>query len=107
MTEPRATPLISAEALAGGLADPALRLADVRWYHSDPERGRREYGAGHLPGAVFVDLDHDLSAERGRGRHPLPDPRAFARRMGELGFGDEHTIVVYDDAGGTVAARLW
>lgn len=107
MSETRTTPLIHAAALAGRLGEPALRLADVRWYLGDPTRGRREFDAGHLPGAVFVDLDHDLSAEHGRGRHPLPEPGALARRMGRLGFGDEHTIVVYDDAGGTVAARLW
>jgi thiosulfate/3-mercaptopyruvate sulfurtransferase len=65
------------------------------------------YGEGHLPDAVFVDLERDLSAREGPGRHPLPDPLAFARRLGELGFGSAHRVVVYDDLGGTVAARLW
>lgn len=65
------------------------------------------FDEGHIPGATFVDLEADLSAGAGPGRHPLPDPAAFTRRLGELGFGNDHAIVVYDDAGGTVAARLW
>lgn len=99
--------VVSPEELLGALDDPRLRVADVRWYLGDPERGRTEYAQGHIPGAVFVDLDHDLAAPAGPGRHPLPDPVAFARRLAELGFGDEHRIVVYDASGGAVAARLW
>lgn len=100
-------PLISAAELASRIGDPRLRIADVRWYLGDPRRGRVEYAVGHVPGAVFVDLDRDLAAAAGRGRHPLPDPAAFADRMGELGFGDDHAIVAYDTANGMVAARLW
>ena len=100
-------PLIGAETLGGMLDEPQLRIADVRWFLGDENRGRAEYAAGHIPGAVFVDLDRDLSASSGPGRHPLPDPVGFADRMGELGFGDGHSIVVYDSASGTVAARLW
>ncbi len=100
-------PLISAAELASVIGDPRLRIADVRWYLGDQRRGRDEYAAGHLPGAVFVDLERDLSAASGPGRHPLPDPSAFADRMAELGFGDDHAIVAYDTANGMVAARLW
>lgn len=100
-------PLVSVAELSERLDDPAIRLADVRWYLNEPRRGRSEYDAGHLPGAVFVDLETDLSATTGPGRHPLPDPAVFAKRMGELGFGDEHEVVAYDASGGTVAARLW
>ena len=100
-------PLISAEELAEHLDDPRLRIADVRWFLGDHARGRAEYAIGHLPGAVFVDLDRDLAAASGAGRHPLPDPTSFADRMGELGFGDQHAIVAYDHVSGTVAARLW
>jgi thiosulfate/3-mercaptopyruvate sulfurtransferase len=100
-------PLISAAELASRAGDPRLRIADVRWYLGEPRRGRDEYAAGHVPGGVFVDLDRDLAATAGRGRHPLPDPAAFADRMGELGFGDDHTIVAYDTSNGMVAARLW
>jgi thiosulfate/3-mercaptopyruvate sulfurtransferase len=82
-------------------------LADVRWY-LDGRSGRAAYDAGHLPGAVFVDLDRWLAAppSPAEGRHPLPDPDVFARGMSELGIGDEDTVVAYDDAGGVVAARL-
>lgn len=90
-----------------GLDDPLLRLADVRWWLSDPGKGRRDYAAGHVPGAVFVDLDTDLAAPPGPGRHPLPSPVAFGARMAALGFDDASDVVAYDDAGGTIAARLW
>jgi thiosulfate/3-mercaptopyruvate sulfurtransferase len=99
--------LISADALLSRIGDPDLRLADVRWWLADPPKGRRDYEDGHVPGAVFVDLDTDLVAVDGPGRHPLPDPAAFLRRMEALGFDSASHIVVYDDAGGTVAARLW
>ena len=83
-------------------------LADVRYY-LDGRSGRDAYRAGHLPGAVFVDVDRDLAAH-GRppaeGRHPLPDPEFFAARMAAAGIGDRDTVVAYDDAGGVMAARL-
>jgi len=104
---PTTSPLISPEELAGRLGDASLRVADVRWYLGKPGRGREMYEAGHLPGAIFVDLDAVLAAHDGPGRHPLPSPADFARRLGELGIGDEHEVVAYDDAGGSVAARLW
>jgi thiosulfate/3-mercaptopyruvate sulfurtransferase len=99
--------LISPEVLAGRLADPSLRIVDVRWYLGQPGRGRAAYDEGHLPGALFVDLDGDLSTHGGPGRHPLPEPEAFTARLGRLGIGSDHTVVAYDDAGGWVAARLW
>ncbi len=101
------SPLIAPVAVAARLGDPDLRIADVRWYVGEPERGRREYDDAHIPGAIFVDLDRDLAAPGGAGRHPLPDPAVFAQRMGQLGFGSGDLIVVYDDVMGTVAARLW
>ena len=80
---------------------------DVRWY-LDGRTGRAAYDAGHLPGAVFVDLDIDLSAHEGdgAGRHPLPAPESFAAAMAALGIGDRDTVVAYDDDGGAIAARL-
>ena len=88
-------------------ANPDAVLADVRW---DLARGplRGEYEAGHLPGAVFADLDADLSAPATTqdGRHPLPAPEAFAAAMGALGIGDGDTVVAYDDVGGINAARM-
>jgi thiosulfate/3-mercaptopyruvate sulfurtransferase len=107
MTDTDRHPLVSADELLEALGDPLLRIADVRWFLGEPGRGQREYAEGHLPGAVFVDLDRDLAAPPGAGRHPLPDPTAFADRMGELGFGDGHTVVVHDAAQGQYGARLW
>ncbi len=99
--------LISAADLAATLDDPDLRIADVRWSLAAPRGGAAAYAAAHLPGAVFVDLESVLTATSGPGRHPLPDPATFAAALGELGIGRNHRVVAYDDAGGTVAARLW
>jgi thiosulfate/3-mercaptopyruvate sulfurtransferase len=100
-------PLITAATLAESIDDPALRVVDCRWYLGRPGDGRRAYEEGHLPGAIHLDIDSDLTAPAGPGRHPLPDPVAFRRRLEEVGIGDEHAVVAYDDAGGWVAARLW
>jgi thiosulfate/3-mercaptopyruvate sulfurtransferase len=85
----------------------AVVLADVRWY-LDGRSGRAAYDAGHLPGAVFVDLDRWLAApgSRAEGRHPLPSPEVFAEGMAALGIGDDDTVLAYDDGGGVTAARL-
>jgi thiosulfate/3-mercaptopyruvate sulfurtransferase len=82
-------------------------LADVRFY-LDGRSGRAAYAGGHLPGAIFVDLHHDLAAPASpeQGRHPLPDPGFFSERMASLGLSDDDTVVAYDDAGGVMAARL-
>jgi thiosulfate/3-mercaptopyruvate sulfurtransferase len=99
--------LISVRQLAARAGDPSLRVVDARWYLGRPGGGRIAYDAGHIPDAIFVDVDSDLVATSGPGRHPLPDPSVFAARMGTLGIGDRHDVVVYDDVGGWVAARLW
>ena len=92
--------------------DPAVRVVDVRWYLDPARRGRDAWRAGHIPGAVFLDVDEDLSAPGGgrglpAGRHPWPSEAAFARAVGEAGIGPSVRVVVYDDASGSVAARLW
>ncbi|MFC7326588.1 sulfurtransferase [Marinactinospora rubrisoli] len=96
---------VSTEWLADHLDD--VLVADVRWY-LDGRSGRDAYLGGHLPGAVFVDVDTDLAAPGTPegGRHPLPSPEAFAVALGALGIGDDTAVVAYDDAGGSVAARL-
>ena len=83
------------------------RFADVRWY-LDGRSGRAAYEAGHIPGAVFVDVDTMLAGppSRAAGRHPLPSPESFAAAMRSLGIEEESVVVAYDDVGGTVAARL-
>ena len=83
-------------------------LADVRFY-LDGRAGRPAYEAGHIPGAVYVDMEGVLSAPPGDdslGRHPLPDPARFAEGLAKLGIGDQDPVVAYDDAGGVLAARL-
>lgn len=84
-----------------------IAVADVRWY-LDGRSGRDAFDAGHLPGAVFVDLDRWLAApaSTARGRHPLPPPEVFAEGLGRLGIGDGTPVVAYDDTGGSTAARL-
>ncbi|MCW3013758.1 MAG: putative thiosulfate sulfurtransferase [Solirubrobacterales bacterium] len=82
-------------------------LVDVRWY-LDGRSGREAYERGHLPGAVFADLDRWLAGpgSPATGRHPLPDPAVFAQGMSQLGIADDDTVLAYDDAGGVIAARL-
>lgn len=100
-------PLVTVDEVAAALDDPALRLVDCRWYLGRPGDGRLAYDAGHLPGAVHLDVDAELTAPTGPGRHPLPDAGVFRRHLEAVGIGDEHTVVAYDDVGGWVASRLW
>jgi thiosulfate/3-mercaptopyruvate sulfurtransferase len=100
-------PLIDCSELAGMLGDPRLRVADTRWYLGRPEDGLRAHRAGHIPGAIYLDLERHLSATEGPGRHPLPAQEALAETLGNLGISKEHLVVAYDDRGGAVAARLW
>ncbi len=105
-------PLVSVEWLrerAYGPRDPDLLVVDVQFDLRRPEAGRANYLGRHLPGAVFADIERDLSAPKtGRnGRHPLPGVSAMAATFGRLGVGDETTVVAYDRSGGMYAARLW
>ncbi|HEY1281427.1 MAG TPA: sulfurtransferase [Acidimicrobiales bacterium] len=98
--------LVDADWLADHRA--GVVVADVRWY-LDGRDGRAAYDAGHIPGAVFVDLDDDLSAppdDPTEGRHPLPTPEQFAAAMTRLGIGGDDVVVAYDDSGGGTAGRL-
>ena len=103
----KSSPLVSADWLAEHLDHSILRIADTRWYLDEPERGRQAFREAHIPGAVYVDLETDLSAPEGPGRHPLPDWQTFSERMSRLGIGDKQRVVAYDDRGGAIAARLW
>jgi thiosulfate/3-mercaptopyruvate sulfurtransferase len=101
-------PIVDAAWLAAHLNDPELVVADVRWALGAPDKGRTLYEEGHIPGAIFVDLDEHLAGAPGkRGRHPLPASGAFAAAMSGLGIGDDNVVIAYDDASGSVAARLW
>ncbi len=84
-------------------------IVDVRFHLADPEAGKKEYLEGHLPGAVYLDLNKDLSSsisEHG-GRHPLPDFDELAEKLGKIGIDNDTKVVVYDDQGGMVASRFW
>lgn len=102
--------LVEAEVLAAHLAEPDLRLFDCRFELADPEAGRRGYAEAHLPGAVYLDLDRDLSdhTRHGHGRHPWPRADAFCARLGALGVGRDDQVVLYDAGDGSMAAaRAW
>jgi thiosulfate/3-mercaptopyruvate sulfurtransferase len=103
------TLLIDADTLAQWLDDPGLRVVDCRFQLGDPLAGRAAYLRGHIPGAVYADLERDLSAapSAASGRHPLPERSDLAATLGHLGISNSHQVVAYDDAGGATAARLW
>jgi thiosulfate/3-mercaptopyruvate sulfurtransferase len=98
--------LVSVEDLA---AHPEWRVFDCRHDLKNTEYGRQAYARGHIPGALFLHLDDDLSgAKDGRnGRHPLPDVADFARRMSACGVDATTQVVAYDNEGGIFASRLW
>jgi thiosulfate/3-mercaptopyruvate sulfurtransferase len=100
--------LITTDELAQRLSDPRLRILDVRWTVMQPD-GRAAFRDGHIPGAVFVDLDADLSdhSVTGRGRHPLPTAVALQASARTWGLNDGDAVVVYDDWNGQAAARAW
>jgi thiosulfate/3-mercaptopyruvate sulfurtransferase len=104
------TPLITAPALRALMASGApLLVIDCSFDLADPARCEAAHAERHLPGALYLHLDRDLSAPMdGRnGRHPLPTAAQFAERMGRLGCHDGLHVVAYDTAGGMYAARLW
>lgn len=103
-------PLVDAAWLAAHLGADDLVIADVRWVAGEGAAAARErFEAGHIPGAAYLGIDDDLAAPAfdGPGRHPLPSPEAFAATMGRAGIGDGTAVVAYDDARGSLAARLW
>ncbi len=104
------TTVLSTEDLAAHLDDPRWVVIDCRFSLQDTEQGRRAYQQAHIPGALYAHLDEDLSGplEPGRtSRHPLPTVDAFVQTASQWGIDDETQVVVYDDWGGAIAARLW
>jgi len=100
-----ASPLISASELADALG--SVTVLDVRYRNGGPA-GPAEFARGHVPGAVYVDLDADLAAPPGEGgRHPLPSPEDFEAAMRRAGVRDDRPVVVYDDWSGLAAGRAW
>lgn len=101
--------LVDTETLAAHLDDPAWIVIDTRHDLMDPQRGPKAYAEGHIPGAHFLHVDTDLAGAKSgtNGRHPLPDLQAFAAKLNGIGVGPGRKVVVYDDAGGNYALRLW
>ena len=101
--------LVSVATLADHINDPHWRIFDCRHDLQNTEYGAQAYAKGHIPGALFLHLDRDLSGEKtGRnGRHPLPEVARFAARMSECGVGPTTQVVAYDNEGGIFASRLW
>ena len=105
-------PLVSTDWLLNHRRDPDVRVLDVRWMLHPEWNGPAHYRAGHIPGAVFLDVDRDLSAPGGKpggplGRHPWPSAEQVERVMGAAGVGDATRVVAYDDSSGSIAARVW
>ncbi|TLX59564.1 sulfurtransferase [Stutzerimonas nosocomialis] len=102
--------LMTPDRLAERLDQPGLVILDCRFALDDPDYGRRSHAQGHIPGAVFADLEQDLSApvKPGiTGRHPLPDPHALQATLRRWGIDQDSQIVFYDDGPGAFAARAW
>ncbi|NJK36944.1 MAG: sulfurtransferase [Oscillatoriales cyanobacterium RM2_1_1] len=102
--------LVSPHWLADNLNHPQLVIVDCRFALTNPDLGQQQYQQSHIPGAFYLDLNHDLSntVHTHGGRHPLPDPADFAQTLARIGITDQKTFVVaYDDSRFAFAARLW
>ncbi len=103
------TTLVGSAELAAHIGDPAWAVFDCRHDLAKPDSGAQAYAAAHIPGARFLHLDRDLSAQpTGKnGRHPLPEPQAFMRKLGAAGVDSTKQVIAYDAQTGVYAARLW
>ncbi|NJL87439.1 MAG: sulfurtransferase [Leptolyngbyaceae cyanobacterium SM1_1_3] len=107
------TPVVEPSWLAEHLHKPTLVVVDCRFSLSEPELGRQQYTEGHIPGAVYLDLNRDLSGsvQRHGGRHPLPDLAKLSAKLGAIGINSKNSmptqVVAYDSSDFAFAARLW
>lgn len=103
------TTLVSTAVLADHLADPGWVVVDCRHELTKPDAGRDAYARSHIPGARFMHLDSDLAGRKtgANGRHPLPDPAAFAAALGAAGIAAGKQVVAYDSQEDVNASRLW
>ncbi|WP_041549439.1 sulfurtransferase [Chamaesiphon minutus] len=106
------SPVITAELLHSYLvtgSNPNLTIVDCRFALADPDLGRQQYAAAHLPEAHYLDLNRDLSSPAGvrGGRHPLPDDRVLGAKLATMGINPDTLVVAYDDSRLGFAARLW
>lgn len=111
MAESPPGPLVTVNELLANIDDPDRIVVDCRFDLMNPDAGRASWGAGHIPGAYYADLDRDLAAPVAAGgvggRHPLPERDAINRLFRSWGMHADSQLVVYDDTGNAVAARLW
>jgi thiosulfate/3-mercaptopyruvate sulfurtransferase len=101
--------LVSSEVLVNQLTNPNWIVVDCRFSLNDTEAGRWTYQVNHITGAHYAHLDEDLSGPitAKSGRHPLPDADDLCHKLGAWGVTAKSQVVVYDDVGGAMAARLW
>lgn len=101
--------VIGVERLAEHLGDASWVVVDCRHALADFALGRKLYNEAHIPGAFFADVEHDLAGEKTgtNGRHPLPEPEAFAAYLRSIGVNDSTQLVAYDAGGDMFAARFW
>lgn len=95
--------------LLARMNEPDVVIVDCRFHLAEPNLGRRQYEESRIPGAVYFDLEKDLSrpvTEHG-GRHPLPDLDRLAGKLGQAGLERSSRVVAYDDQGGAMASRFW
>jgi thiosulfate/3-mercaptopyruvate sulfurtransferase len=103
------TTIVTTATLAAHLDDPSWVIVDCRFDLANPDAGEQLYQQGHIPGAVYAHLDHDLSGPRtgANGRHPLPSPGRLEQTLGRLGIEPGVQVVAYDHGNGMFASRLW
>ncbi|WEK54346.1 MAG: sulfurtransferase [Candidatus Cohnella colombiensis] len=101
--------IVSMRWLLARLYESDVVIVDCRFQLGKPDAGQEAYNESHIPGAVYLDLERDLSAPIGEhgGRHPLPDVAQLAARLGQAGIDRTMRVVAYDDQGGAMASRLW
>lgn len=101
--------IVSLKWLLARMYEPDIVIVDCRFLMGKPDAGRELYEASHIPGAVYMDLEKDLSApvEEHGGRHPLPDIFDLTVALSRVGIGNDSRVIAYDDQGGAMASRLW
>lgn len=101
--------IVTPDWLYAHLDDPHVAVIDCRFVLGNPDQGRLAYESGHIPGALYMDLERDLSAPKQEhgGRHPLPSVEAMTKLFSRAGIDEQVTVVAYDDQDMAMAARLW
>ncbi|MEH6892013.1 sulfurtransferase [Bacillus sp. JJ864] len=101
--------IVTAEWLHEHIQDEQVRIIDCRFDLANPNWGREQYNEAHIPGALYFDLNKDLSSPvtKHGGRHPLPRIEEFVQKLSQAGINEHTTVVAYDSQGGAMASRLW